>query len=322
MTRHRRLPAHVRGEDMSMSIQSLATSVARQAMALGFVGLVLITNVAAQERLPAGDYPPVALMNTEVRRLQAVAVEGMEYLLFVSLPEGYDDSRLRYPALYLLDAWDEFGILAQAHRWQVRAGLIRPSILVGIAHEGDFSDYMFNRARDFMPTFVPQDSMPPWMRTVVPTSGGGPAFLRFLEDELFPFIESAYRVDTAERLLVGQSAGGLFATWVMFAHPGLFSGFGILSPALFWDDWTVLDDERTYAATHGDLSARVFLAVGGQEGGPFMMAFDRIKAALESRGYPSLYLEAHSFPDEEHVSVIPAAFSRALRVLLAEPEPQ
>ncbi len=303
-----------------MRIQLLAMNVVRQAMALGCAGLVLITNVAAQERVPAGDYPPVALMNTEVRRLEADAVEGMEYLLFVNLPEGYDASEVRYPVVYLLDAWDEFGILAQAYRWQVRAGLIRPSILVGISHEGEFSDYTFNRARDFTPTLVPQDSMPPWMRTVVPTSGGGPAFLRFLEDELIPFIESAYRVDPAERVLVGQSAGGLFATWVMFTHPGLFSGFGILSPAVFWDDWTVLDDERTYAATHGDLPARVFLAVGGQEGGPFMMAFDRLKAALESRGYPGLYLKAHSFPDEEHVSVIPAAFSRTLRVLLSEPD--
>jgi predicted alpha/beta superfamily hydrolase len=289
-------------------------------LAVVFSQVVVSTaDVAAQDHKPDAGYPPVALMDTEVRRLQAPAIDGMEYLLFVSLPEGYATLRADYPVIYQLDAWDEFGMLAQAHRWQMRARLVRPSILVGIAHEGDFSDYTFNRARDFTPTYVPQDSLAAWMRYVMPTSGGGPAFLRFLTEELIPFVESEYRVDPADRFLIGQSLGGLFATWVMFSEPGLFTGFGILSPAIFWDDWTVLGDEQAYAETHDDLSARVFLAVGGEEAGIFTAGFDRLKEALESRAYPSLHLTTLSFPNEEHVSVIPAAFSRALRVLLAKP---
>jgi hypothetical protein len=304
---------------MPTETRLMSKNVLCRILALGCTIVVPIADVAAQDHKPDAGYPPVALMDTEVRRLQAPAMDGMEYLLFVSLPEGYATSRADYPVVYQLDAWDEFGMLAQAHRWQMRAGLVRPSILVGIAHEGDFSDYTFNRARDFTPTYVPQDSMAAWMRYVVPTSGGGPAFLRFLTEELIPFVESEYRVDPADRFLIGQSAGGLFATWVMFSEPGLFTGFGILSPAIFWDDWTVLGDEQAYAETHDDLPVRVFLAVGGEEAGMFTAGFDRLIEALESRAYPSLHLTTHSFPNEEHVSVIPAAFSRALRVLLAKP---
>ena len=39
---------------------------------------------------------------------------------------------------------------------------------------------------------------------------------------------------------------------------------------------------------------------------------------LESRGYPSLQMTRHEFPDETHLSVTPATFSLGLRAVFGD----
>ena len=39
---------------------------------------------------------------------------------------------------------------------------------------------------------------------------------------------------------------------------------------------------------------------------------------LESRGYPSLQMTRHEFPDETHLLVSPATFSRGLRAVFGD----
>jgi hypothetical protein len=110
------------------------------------------------------------------------------------------------------------------------------------------------------------------------------------------------------------------------------------------------DWEAAYAATHADLSAKVFAAFGGLEtldrhrrilvehmskaqgdaraamektlarfdAGHGMKGAELIPefaARLAARGYPGLDLKTVVFPDETHESVPGAAFSRGLRAV-------
>lgn len=255
-------------------------------------------------------YPAVTISHTEVRPLPSRIVEGMEYLIYIALPRDYE-SPARYPALYFLDAWSQFGLLVQTYRLLRQSNLIPPLILVGIAYEGDVSDYNHYRTRDYLPAPV----RPTWANRAATSAGGASRFLECFRDEFIPFVEAEYRVNPADRTLVGDSFGGLFGAYVLLNTPNLFNRYLLVSPTAWWNDWAIMQDEERFATRNEDLSARVFLAVGGDEGSGLTGSWKRLSDALTGRQYPGLQLTAVKFECESHMSVIPAAYSRGLRVL-------
>src|SRR3984957_10805550 len=114
--------------------------------------------------------PKVSLDDTEVRTLTSAKI-GQRYELLVSLPEGYASSGKSYPVLYVLDGW-HFPLMAFLQQNNLYSKRMRPVIMVNVSH-GSTPDVMARRARDFTPTKTSQEA----------TSGGGAAFLDFLEHE-------------------------------------------------------------------------------------------------------------------------------------------
>lgn len=172
--------------------------------------------------------------------------------LNIYLPPGYgQDSTKKYPVIYLLDgSADEDFIhivgLVQfcTFPW---VNLLPESIVVGIAN--------VDRRRDFtFPSNNPKD------RADYPTTGGSEAFIRFVETELQPFIDSHYATDTL-RMLIGQSLGGLLASEMLFKKPDLFSHYVIVSPSLWWDDESLLRLEPR----PGAFRKTVYLTAGANE---------------------------------------------------------
>ena len=146
-------------------------------------------------------------------------------------------------------------------------------------------------------------------------TGGADAFLSVLREEIMPWVESQFPTSN-EKGLVGFSFGGLYATHVLLAAPDAFSHYLIGSPSLWWDNEVLFERERAYSEEFKDLSARVFMSVGSDEGGNKMMPnVVRMADSLSNRNYENLQLERHIFEDETHLSVIPATYSRGLRFL-------
>ncbi len=79
--------------------------------------------------------------------------------------------------------------------------------------------------------------VPPFDRGYVPTPfeerGEGPTpvdlSIRFLKDELIPFVDKNYRTN-AYRILYGHSVGGLFTMYTLFNNPDLFTAYLAGSP--------------------------------------------------------------------------------------------
>ena len=130
--------------------------------------------------------PPVTLSDTEQRTITSSKI-GQRYDLFVSLPENYRTSNQSYPVLYVLDGW-HFPLMAFIQGNNIYSKRMTPVIIVNVGHS-PAKDAMTLRDRDFSPTRIPQ----------YPNSGGGPAFLDFLEHELIPFIDGTYRTNTSDR---------------------------------------------------------------------------------------------------------------------------
>ncbi|TFH66787.1 MAG: alpha/beta hydrolase [Gemmatimonadales bacterium] len=107
-------------------------------------------------------------------------------------------------------------------------------IVVAIPNTGD-------RTRDLTPASETEHA-----GTGFPTAGGADRFLGFLADELIPHIDSTYRTETF-RVLVGHSIGGLFATHALLTRPDLFRGYVAISPILWWNRKSLVDEPRVHS---------------------------------------------------------------------------
>jgi uncharacterized protein len=155
--------------------------------------------------------------------------------------------------------------------------------------------------------------------------GRADAFLRFLLEEARPYVAARFETASDQATLFGSSMGGLFAAWVALSEPDAFRHVIAVSPSLWWDDATVLKLEEKLARQRDDLPGKLFLGVGGLEEPehlPFVARYKLISNVrtlaerLESRGYPSLDVQAQVLGGETHTSVPLVGLTRGLRAFL------
>lgn len=216
-------------------------------------------------------------------------VMNEERTLNIYLPPGYNEQdSVRYPVIYLLDGSVDEDFIHMAglvyflgFPW---LNLCPPSIVVGIAN--------VDRKRDFtFPTTVEKD------KKDFPTTGGSAAFIRYLGEEVIPYIQSRYKTNSTSTL-IGQSFGGLLATEILFTHPDWFSKYLIVSPSLWWDNQSLLN-RRVTLATQPDIRIAV-----GKEG----RVMERDAKALYRKLRPfyadKRRLRFHFFKKENHGSIL------------------
>ncbi|MFC5392925.1 alpha/beta hydrolase [Bosea vestrisii] len=245
------------------------------------------------------------------------------YQVFVALPPSYaKEPQRRYPVLYITDADYAFPIIRQiSRRLNLDGPRVEEFILVGLSYaKGE--DGAVSRRRDYTPTPNGPSSAP--AGTV---HGQGRAYQTYLRDQVKPFIAARYRVDPSRALFLGHSYGSLLGAQILFTEPGLFSGYILGSPSLWYDKRHVLGMEASYAAMNRDLPAKVFLYVGEYEAlrkgdrrysqSVDMVADNKVlEKALKDRKYPNLNLKSVVLNDEDHLSVAPRGFTQGLKYLL------
>jgi predicted alpha/beta superfamily hydrolase len=260
-------------------------------------------------------FPPVTIPRTEARTIWSSIVD-QEYELFIAFPPSYTESSSSYPVLYLLDGNALFGMVTQMVRSLQRGKQLPDLIIVGIGYTTDMrGERMVLRARDYTPTELDEN---PDEHYELGETGGAGNFLRFLAEELIPFIEANYRVDPADRVLAGTSLGGLFVLYTLLHRPDLFTRYVASSPALWWDNRVMFAYERELAAKRKRLPVRAFISVGSLEEevmAQMVSTVYQFAARLKSREYQDFDLTTVVFNDEMHQSVIPGALSRGLRVV-------
>lgn len=272
------------------------------------------------------EYQPVILSSAHVRTITSEIVKGMEYELCIALPPGYEDTATIYPVVYMLDAFEIFGLQLQTYQQLTFFETVPPLILVGINYklkgksfiEG-LKDYFYIRSRDFTPTCLSLEEIIEKhgkdFANFVPVSGGGENFFRFLREELFPFIESEYRVDPNDRGIFGYSLGGLFSTYALFNDPASFQRYFIGSPALWWDDQAVFNFYEEAKLNALKNPVKIYLSIGELEEKGLKGSWEHLKNFLERKKHLNLQLKTEILEGELHLSGIGLAHSRAFRRL-------
>lgn len=294
---------------------------------LMFLLLVAIVDASSQDQVINSDvknFPSVSISNTEMRSFYSTIL-NQEMNIYIKLPTSYYNSPQKvYPVWYLTDANRSFPMVANmVSIFEVPKNSIREILVIGIGYKiKDLADWGSWRTRDLTPTNIPAlDTSWAKMLTLmtgrqfVVKSGGASKFLEFITKELFPFIESNYRVSKTDRGIGGYSYGGLFSLFVLFKQPELFSIYYAGSPSIDYDKGVLFNYEKDYELTHKDLNAKLFMSAGGSEDSLMVVNMQKMAELLRSRNYTGLKVETQVFPGENHESCIPSSMMRALRVL-------
>lgn len=270
-----------------------------------FLGLGFAFSQTSSDTKPQ-TFPKVTIGGSQLRTMKSAST-GRNYDLYIHLPSDYDkNTAKKYPVLYILDGQWDFKLMDSVLGGLVYDKFVPEIIMVGIAYSGENPDYNELRAMDLTPTHVER----------VKGSGDAPKFYKFLTSEVVPFIETNYRADASKRYLQGNSYAGLFTLYAMFTDPEFFVGYIAASPAVTHDNGYSFRQEETYAKTHQALHAKLYLAVGGDEG--LTKPVTDFMKQLQSRNYAGLKLQTRVFDGERHVSNKPELFNRGLRFLLSE----
>lgn len=146
-----------------------------------------------------------------------------DYVVSISLPEGYLASSEAYPLLVVLDGEYAFNAVADISDYMQRDGAVRPYIVVGVSYGVGFgAPLAAKRSRDFTPPIDQQG--------VVAKIPGG--YYALLKRELLPAISERYRIQTDDITLWTYSLSGTFATWLNYYDRQLFKNYIIASPNL------------------------------------------------------------------------------------------
>lgn len=276
---------------------------------------------------------PISIPDTEVHSLYSEAVKD-NFELWIAKPQaGFAPVSAEPPKiLYVLDANLCFGMPVEMTRLMHKLyGELPPILVVGIAYPTDdgFKQGML-RTRDFTPSTDGRfDEMAatlpqlPQAFQVEPPMGGAACFLRFLVDEVMPYVRDRFNFCESDSTLFGSSLGGLFVTYTLLTEPSAFNNFIAASPSLWWDNEMMFD--LVAASDFEQVQNRFFIAVGELEESPDIPMLAQFKTVtnvqrmaeqLSHTNGSHLIVKSAILAGETHTSVIPVTLTKGLRSCL------
>lgn len=230
----------------------------------------------------------------------------------VWLPSDYDDSK-RYDVLYMHDGqmlWDaevawnkqEWGV-DEAMDSLIRMNKIRPTIVVGIDNSSE-------RIGEYCPDNIVEylDSVSVVYQDIKPQ---GNDYLRFLVEEVKPFIDSVYSTykDREHTWVMGSSCGGLISSYALCSYPEVFGGAACLSThcTLAFPDPTQQDSAmmaayRMYLKQHVLVNgAKLYMDNGDQTlDANYLTAQSLINEMMYESGWDEAHYMYRFFPGTAH----------------------
>jgi len=225
-----------------------------------------------------------------------------ERSLFIGLPEKYAASKNAFPVLYVLDGNEErfLGVMGVA-RTLASQDRMPATIVVAISST--------DRNHDLTPPTQDPAHAPAG-------AGGADNFLKFLHDELIPYVDARFRT-TRHRTVIGVSFGGLFAIHTLYTRPDTFDSYVAISPSLWWNRQAPIASlEEFLGKPH--VAARHLVVTIADEPTQMRTPIDQLTKMLRAAAPPQFHWEFLEFPAETHeTSALPATWS-ALRSAFAD----
>ncbi len=231
---------------------------------------------------------PVHILDSEMKTIKS-AIVGQDYLIKVRLPHDYANTTKKYPVLYLLDGDHAFAMATDIVQYLLYGEHIPDLLIVSPAYGSKESLLEGGRNRRNRDLF-------PFLSEASDEQPGANRFLRFFEQELIPFIENNYRIDSRERTLFGYSAGGFFALYTLFTNPELFKNYIVVDGF----DRYFQEIEKGYARDHRRLPAKLWIAAPALDRAKIVAEF---ADTLKTRNYADFQVEFAWLSDLSHFAI-------------------
>jgi predicted alpha/beta superfamily hydrolase len=172
--------------------------------------------------------------------------------VWVYLPEGYSNSKNRYPVLYMHDGQNVFDdATSYAGEWGIDEYLDsaeKKCIVVAVDHGGA------KRINEYCPYDMERYG-----------KGEGDQYVDFLAKTLKPFIDKRYRTlkNKKNTFIAGSSMGGLISMYAVLKYPDVFGSVGVFSPAFWISGPKIFDDIKTKGKK---VNSKIYFYGGKQEG--------------------------------------------------------
>lgn len=219
----------------------------------------------------------------------------------VYLPPSYQNSPLKkYIVAYVLDGdnsrFKEVAGIVQSMNAATQLKMQIPELIIVAIENTD-------RTRDFTPThslnYLDLENI-----TAFGSSGKANNFMKFLETELIPEINTSYRT-VSKNMIIGHSLGGLFAINCLLEAPDLFSYYILIDPSWFWDHNYIGKRSREVLQNKNNLKARVYISLANnfEEDGRHYKWGQEFYGILQANPSPGLSSKLQYFQDEKHLTV-------------------
>lgn len=254
------------------------------------------------------------------------------FTIKVSLPIRRADNSERFPVLYTTDSDEFFGGLSTLTSELQLVGESARFILVGIGYDNPH-DADLLRMRDLFPgeirahfnRVIEQLAQSPLSTgnhsvEAITKASGAHEFLRFIREELMPFIEARFPVAPNDNNYYGYSAGGTFGLYALFTRPDTFKRYILGSPATSYNGHHFgIELAQAFIETRRALQAQVYMTAGELE--EFYGRFDLVSGYylmakfLKEAAIPGLDLKVRLFPEQTHATSWALAFSYGMKAL-------
>lgn len=225
-----------------------------------------------------------------------------ERKLNIYLPSSYHtDSTKTYNTIYLLDgsANEDLLHITGLVQFMNLSQQMPEMIVVGIEN--------IDRKRDF--TYPSRDSLD---IKDFPTQGGSAQFINFIKEEVKPLINKNYKTNSHD-ILIGQSLGGLLATEILLKEKDMFDDYIIVSPSLWWDNYTMLKNCDEIINKNDYNKKSVFLAVGKEHPAMNKVADELAERLKQKSNLKQFYYKPNL--KENHATILHPAVFDAFKTL-------
>jgi enterochelin esterase-like enzyme len=198
--------------------------------------------------------------------------------IVIYLPPGYENSRKRYPVLYLVHGSGDI-----------------PESWVNAGHANYILDNLIagGKAKEMIVVMPAGHAVPFTAPRNGPVSNNE-LFEKYLVHEVIPAIEATFRTapGSRNRVLAGLSMGGGHTIFTGFSHPELFSALGIFSPGLPRDFEMKFASVLSNSKPFSERVKMIWIACGDND---TTVQYARIKTWAESVQSHGIAASFHSY---------------------------
>lgn len=277
-------------------------------MLFKFIKLAFAVVVFFSASISAEESTEFKIRNTHTLQIKS-EVSGLEYELYIRLPNDYSENNKKYPLVLLNDTG--YSVAVASGIVHLMAGRdIEDVIIVGISYSKGHNP-LLSRTRDYTPTYAPNEKRGHSLE-VQKHSGKASQYISFISDEVLPLISQTYRIRQDKKIFVGHSYGGLLGANILITNSELFDYYILGSPSFWYDNKVMFRLESDFAKNNKAMKASVFMYIGSEEGSMVeqMLAFEN---QLKSRNYQGLSVRSKVLSGLTHHSAFAVLLTDGLQ---------